>query len=251
MPDMKDFFISSNMACDAPNYNPDVLSTLIRTAEAFARVTYQGVYLIDYYRQEFLYVSDNPLFLCGHTAEEVRGLGYRFYLRHVPEKDQKMLVELNRSSFKLFDAFDAAAKCQCYISSHFHLRNGAKRKLINHQLTPVLLTDEGKIWIGMGIVSLSSHRTAGYVEFHRRGSGTYWTYSFEGHQWNECSGVSLKEEELEVLRLSTAGLTMVEIAGRMCRSVDTIKFYRHHAFDKLGVASITEAVSRAALNKLF
>ena len=44
---------------------------------------------------------------------------------------------------------------------------------------------------------------------------------------------------------------MVEIAGRMFRSVDTIKFYRHHAFDKLGVASITEAVSRATLNKLF
>ena len=96
---------------------------------------------------------------------------------------------------------------------------GTKRKLINHQLTPVLLTDEGKIWIGMGIVSLSSHRTAGHVEFHRRGSGTYWTYSFEGHQWNECSGVSLKEEELEVLRLSAAGLTMVEIAGRMCHAV--------------------------------
>ena len=37
MPDMKDFFISSNMACNAPDYNPDVLSTLIRTAEAFAR----------------------------------------------------------------------------------------------------------------------------------------------------------------------------------------------------------------------
>ncbi len=99
MPDMKDIFISSNMACNAPDYNPDVLSTLTRTAEAFARVTYQGIYLIDYYRQEFLYVSDNPLFLCGHTAEEVRGWGYRFYLKHVPEKDQKMLVELNRSSF--------------------------------------------------------------------------------------------------------------------------------------------------------
>ena len=43
--------------------------------EAFARVTYQSVYLIDYYRQEILYVSDNPLFLCGHTAKEVKELG--------------------------------------------------------------------------------------------------------------------------------------------------------------------------------
>ena len=63
--------------------------------------------------------------------------------------------------------------------------------------------------------------------------------------------MSLKEEEIEVLRLSAAGLTMTEIADRMCRSLDTIKFYKRHAFEKLGVANITEAISRATLNKLF
>jgi hypothetical protein len=92
-----------------------VLSTLIHTVEAFARVTYQSVYLIDYYKQEFLYVSDNPLFLCGHTAKEVKELGYSFYSKHVPEEEQKMLVEL---------------------SNHFHLNSGARSKLVNQQLTP-------------------------------------------------------------------------------------------------------------------
>ena len=251
MPDMKGFFISSNMACNVPDYNPDVLSTLTRTAEAFARVTYQGVYLIDYYRQEFLYVSDNPLFLCGHTAKEVKELGYSFYLKYVPEDEQKMLVELNRSGFKFFDTFDNVDKYQCSMSYHFHLKSGTKRKVINHQLTPILLTDEGKIWIGMCVVSLSSHKTVGNVEFHKNGLRNYWKYSFEGHRWKECDGISLKEEELEVLRLSAAGLTMTEIADRMCRSLDSIKTYKRHAFDKLGVANITEAISRATLNKLF
>jgi len=113
------------------------------------------------------------------------------------------------------------------------------------------LTDEGKIWIGLCIVSLSSYKTVGHVEFHRNGLGCYWTYSFEEHRWKKCDGTSLKEEELEVLRLSAAGLTMAEIADRMCRSLDSIKFYKRHAFDKLGAANITEAISRAALNKLF
>ena len=82
---------------NAPDYDSNVLSTLVQTVEAFARVTYQSIYLIDYYRQEFLYVSDNPLFLCGHTAKEVKELGYSFYLEHVPEDEQKMLIELNSS----------------------------------------------------------------------------------------------------------------------------------------------------------
>ena len=70
MTDIKDFFIASNTVRNAPDYDSNVLSTLIHTVESFARVTYQSIYLIDYYKQEFLYVSDNPLFLCGHTAKE-------------------------------------------------------------------------------------------------------------------------------------------------------------------------------------
>ena len=116
MTDIKDFFIASNTVSNAPDYDSNVLSTLVQTVEAFARVTYQSVYLIDYYRQEFLYVSDNPLFLCGHTAKEVKELGYRFYLEHVPEEEQKMLVELNSNGFKFFDTFDNVDKYQCSIT---------------------------------------------------------------------------------------------------------------------------------------
>ncbi len=90
-----------------------------------------------------------------------------------------------------------------------------------------------------------------HEQFHKKGLSNYWKYSFEGHRWKECEGVPLKEEEIDVLRLSAAGLTMTEIADRMCRSLDTIKFYKRHAFEKLGVANITEAISRATLNKLF
>lgn len=70
MTDIKDFFIASNTVRNAPAYDSNVLSTLVQTVEAFARVTYQSVYLIDYYRQEFLYVSDNPLFLTGQMQEK-------------------------------------------------------------------------------------------------------------------------------------------------------------------------------------
>jgi len=72
-----------------------------------------------------------------------------------------------------------------------------------------------------------------------------------GKQTVVASLEGYQEEELEVLSLSAAGLTMTEVADRMCRSLDSIKTYKRHAFDKLGVANITEAISRAILNKLF
>lgn len=101
MAKVEDFFINLNAVENAPDYSSGILTMLIRSVEAFARVTYQSVYLIDYYKQDFLYVAENPLFLCGHTAEEVKEMGYSFYLQHVPEEEQKMLVEVNHSGFKL------------------------------------------------------------------------------------------------------------------------------------------------------
>lgn len=62
------------------------LQPYIESAMAFARITYKSLYIIDYNRMNFLYVSDNPLFLCGENVETVQQEGYDFYYNHVPEK---------------------------------------------------------------------------------------------------------------------------------------------------------------------
>lgn len=251
MVDVKDFFLELNEVKEMPTYNAKTIAAVIQTVETFARVTYQSVYLIDYYKQEFLYVTDNPLFLCGHTAEEVKAMGYSFYLQHVPQEEQKMLVEINRSGFQLFDTFSIEDKCRCSMSYDFHLQNGKKQTLVNHRLTPIELTADGRIWIAMCVVSPSSHKDKGHVELHKESNRNYWEYSFLSHKWKERTAVQLKDEEIEVLRLSAVGLTMSEIAEKMCKSVDSIKFYKRNVFNKLKVANIAEAHSRAVAYKLF
>ena len=48
------------------------INNIIDEIEAFSRLTYKSVYIIDYYKRNFLYVSQNPLFLCGLSPEEVK-----------------------------------------------------------------------------------------------------------------------------------------------------------------------------------
>ena len=43
MTDIKEFFIASNTVSNAPDYDSNVLSTLIHTVESFVRVTYQSI----------------------------------------------------------------------------------------------------------------------------------------------------------------------------------------------------------------
>ena len=54
---------------------------------AFARLTYESVYIINYETMTFEYVSENPLFLCGYTSDEVMALGYEFYFKNVTEDE--------------------------------------------------------------------------------------------------------------------------------------------------------------------
>ena len=79
------------------------MSEYVRSAEVFSRSTYQSVYVIDYFKQNFLYVSLNPMFLCGLTPEQIRRLGYRFYLEYVPEDEQQLLLTLNRAGFSCYN----------------------------------------------------------------------------------------------------------------------------------------------------
>lgn len=78
----------------------------------------------------------------------------------------------------------------------------------------------------------------------------YWKYDLDSHKWKEKCMVQLKPEEKLVLSLCTQGLTMNEIAGKMCKSIDSIKFYRRTLFEKIGTRNITEALTFATIYKL-
>lgn len=251
MASIQDFFIRANDTGSVPDLQYSIVDSIIKTAEAMSRSLYQSVYIIDYSKQNFLFVSGNPLFLCGNTAEQVKEMGYSFYLRYVPEKEQEMLLEINKAGFNFFETMKPEEKTKGYISYDFHIMTSPNRKiLINHKLTPILLTKEGKVLLALCTVSLSSNKEAGNVEIHIQDSNIYWDYSFESHRWHKLVIQELKEEEKEVLFLSSQGYTMNDIAQIMYKSVDSVKFYKRNLFEKLGTKNITETLSFAVTHKL-
>jgi len=88
------------------------------------------------------------------------------------------------------------------------------------------------------------------VQFHIEGSHRFWNYSFSSHKWEEKQGITLTNDEKDVLILSAEGFSTSEIAETMCKSLDSVKYYRRRLFEKLEVGNITEAVSRATIYKL-
>lgn len=97
-----DFFIVSNSVYNITDEDYQKINILVNAAKAFARSTHQCVYIIDYFKQNFLYVSENLAYWCGQPSDKIKDFGYKFYLDYVPEKEQQMLLEINKKGFDLF-----------------------------------------------------------------------------------------------------------------------------------------------------
>ena len=245
-----DFFIPDNEVKlpDELDYTRTV--EYIRSAEAFSRATYQSVYIIDYFKKKFLYVSPNSLFWGGLTPDEVCDLNYRFYLNYVPKEEQPILLEFNKAGFSFFESTPHENRKDWYIQYDFHILNHNHPVLIHHKLTPLALTSDGRIWLALCVVSASNHTTPGHIQMHRVGSPDFFEYNRITRRWDKRSMPTLSDGEKAVITLSIQGYTMTEIGDKMCLSPDTIKKYRKQIFDKLGVRNISEAIIAATNSKL-
>ncbi|WP_336733540.1 response regulator transcription factor [Chryseobacterium sp. VD8] len=223
----------------------------LEVIKAFSRLTYQSLYVIDYEKKIFEYVSDNPLFLCNCTPEEVQNLGYLFYFKNVIKDDLELLFKINEAGFNFFDKLPLEERKMHTISYDFHLVTENKSAiLINHKLTPLFLSKDGKMWKAMCIVSLSPNSSSGNINIYKQGTDDIWEYNLIAEKWTLRKKLRLSERELEILRLYAQGLTINEIAQKIFISADTVKFHRRKLFEKLGVSNITEALAYVTNNKL-
>jgi DNA-binding CsgD family transcriptional regulator len=226
-------------------------SDYLEAIRAFARLTYESIYVIDYEKMIFEYVSENPLFLSGYSSQEVMDMGYGFYFKNVPEADLDLLNLINEKGFDFFSEIPDNEKKQYSITYDFHLiHKDGKHILINHKLTSLFLTREGKMWKSMCIVSISHHQHAGNVYIHKQGTDQIWQLDIDNNVWRKSEKPKLTKREIEILQLYAQGLTINQIAEKIFVAPDTVKYYRRRIFERLGVSNTVEALSYAVNNKI-
>ena len=228
------------------------LHPYVDSAKALARLTYKSLYIIDYNKLNFLYVSGNPLFLCGESVDEVMSEGYQFYYRHVPDEDLAFLHSVNRAGFDFFKEIAVSERTEYTISYNFRIVPAESKEpiLINHQLTPLKLDSSGNIWLSLCLVSLAHSRELGEAYISAVNSSKRWRLSSKSGRWKQMEDLTLSEQEKAVISLAHQGLSVGEIAQIIHRSEDSVKGYRKALFQKLGVSNISEAIAVATSRKL-
>lgn len=156
------FFNSLNTVKGVEDEDYKLAQLVINTIKAVNRNSNEGIYVIDYFRRNFLYASENMSFWCGCSPQEVLKKGYNIYLENVPESEQPMLLEINKAGFTFFDGIPNDERYNYTISYDFHLSDGKTSRLINHHLTPIW-NKNGKIWLALCTFTQSSAQSAGNV----------------------------------------------------------------------------------------
>lgn len=251
MNDVGNFFFEKNTIKDILEEEKDNIHVYIEAVKALSRLTHESLYIIDYYKKGFEYVSENPLFLCGHTPQEIVDMGYEFYFKYVTESDLKLLITINKIGFDFYETLPFEERKFCTISYDFHIINeNGNTILVNHKLTPLFLNPCGKIWKAMCIVSLSRNSTSGNISIYNQTTNVFWIYDVTENKWVIKEKIKLSNRESEILKLVAQGLTIDEIAEKIFVTAATVKFHRRSIFYKLGVNNITEAVSYSLNYKL-
>ena len=70
--------------------------------DAFSRLLYESIYIVDHQKRIFEYVSENPIFLCGLSSKEVKDLGYNFFLQYVKKEDLNLLLKINEIIYDFY-----------------------------------------------------------------------------------------------------------------------------------------------------
>jgi DNA-binding CsgD family transcriptional regulator len=217
---------------------------LIEAFRTFAQLTYCWVYILDHYEDGFRYVSEHPTFLCGHSAEEVKDMGYEFFKRHIPAEEFRLLQEMHKAIDTKMNGIEKEKMRQSTISYNFHLTTDDTEQLVFLKATSIAFDKEGNSWLVACVLSPSPHSSFGHAFIRHRTGRNFSEYSFGTHRWEERT-LELTEREKEILLLTMKGHTIGQIASELCLSAHAVKYHRMHIYEKLGVENMAEALAVA------
>lgn len=239
-----------NKVTGTVHYPEEQVAQLTHLIQLILSDGYESFYIIDYSRKGFVYVHDNPLFLCGLSAREVQHMGYDFYARFVHPDDIPFLFEVNEIGFRKYQELSIEdRKKDCYISYDFRLKNGDFYLPVHHTLIPLIKNERQEIVWALCKVSLTEQRCPGDIMARLGEKNLLWNRNTKC--WDEIPKPQLSEKEKEIVRLSIQGFTEKEISDKLLLSGSAIKKRKKILFQKLRVKNMAEAVICCTNKKLF
>jgi DNA-binding CsgD family transcriptional regulator len=131
--------------------------------------------------------------------------------------------------------------CTFRIKNYMWTGNKSAYLMAYHKIKPVW--SNGKIQFGLCLLSISVIRKPGNLRIYYRKSLNYDEYVFGNRKWKRIEVKQLTDRQINILILAKQGKTSKEIAEELSLSPNTVRNMETILYRKLGVHSISEAVT--------
>lgn len=217
-------------------------ATLIRTISLLLQVTEKPIYLVDLKEDKIIYTSAGLNLVCGINQEEVLTMSHDFFTKYVPEHELEQIDRFRDDAYKSLLDRAKTTKCWYKANFNFHLCIANKKRLFLCTIVPLLFSDDGLPWLTMCVLSQSYSKSTRYASMRWQGERISHLYDMKTHIWEEKEEIKLTDTEKDVLHLSAQGYTAKEIADNICKSLESVKLYKHQLFKKLHVSNMPNAL---------
>lgn len=227
------------------------ITSMVDILTALSGIVPKSIYFVDYVRKEFLYISSNPLFLCGYTVKEVKSFGFDYYQKVVPKEDLQMLLDASKSAGIFYYKLPINLRVYFCIHADFGLRHrNGQTILINHKMIPLKISKKGGVLLALCIVNLSNSKQAGSIYIQMLKEPLKYNYCYHKKKFIPQPSETLSEREKQVLALAVKGYSAKDIASELCISVSTVKHHKKNIFHKCNVNNMSEAIYYATYNAI-
>ncbi|MBR1792707.1 MAG: helix-turn-helix transcriptional regulator [Bacteroidales bacterium] len=212
----------------------------LKIASTFAQMSQYGVYLLNIISKEVVYISDHPMLRGIPPSPDF------FHLSDLalPEENQQ-IRNVERACSTAFLQVPPADRHRLIFSFNTHVMVHGHQVMVLHKVALTESNANEQPQIALGLFSPAVSDVLGEITIRIAKTQIAYRYDVQQNTWTKLPPIQLSNEERTMLYLNIQGHNIQSIANIMCKSVDTIKFYRRQVFQKLNKHNITEAIAHA------
>lgn len=236
-----ELMLVSNLNSPIPENAYINLDRIFDTLDAASRLTNASMFVVDFFKNELVYRSRSLIYTDQAKASDKKRESVNPYWALIEEKDYAILLETREAYLDFVKSFTIEQKLNHNYIIDYSISLNGKKHMIAQKFTPLKLSPDGNLWLGLFCISASTHKDCKHIAIY--GDNFRYVYDLKERKYVPFEeDMALSEIERSILYHAAKGLTTEQIANQLYRSINTIKTHKSRLFKKLHVSSVNEAL---------
>lgn len=223
--------------------NYDSLAGIENLLDKLSDIEPHNSYITDYFQNKILFMSESFCRFCGYSKEDMAELGEGFYRKVFSADELPVHIRIAGAFMDFFYSLEGEDRYNNAATYNFtFIRKDGRKIGAVRRVTPLKLTDDGRLWLSISSINYSSANEIGGVFFSLPKKNKTYAYSLETGKWTEQDPVILSEKEKATAIEIYRGTLDKHIADSLCVSKDTISYYKKQIMQKTNTKTMREAL---------